>query len=242
MQNDKPIALEAYENLAERYSQIAESKAENGYIDHPAMRKQIGLVQGLNILDAGCGPGILASFLIANGATVTGFDLSPKMIDLARQRTKNNAKFFVADMARPIPDLNDSGFDLVVSSLAIDYVRDWKIPLREFHRVLKPNGRLIFSVQHPMAAFNWYKPSTAFGVHYVEATWRGFGGEPVVVPDYYRSFEEMINPLVSSGFSITKIADTKPIEELKKIDLERFEKFNRQPTFMVIEACRVNQR
>lgn len=236
--NDRPIALEAYQALAERYSRLAESKAENAYLEQPAMRKCIGAVDGLCILDAGCGPGILAQHLISLGAKVTGFDLSPKMIEYAQRRTQGRGEFFVADMAQPLPQVPAAGFDLVVSSLAIDYVRDWMGPLREFHRVLKPKGRLIFSVQHPMGAFNWYRPPTPFGVHYAEGTWRGFGGEPVVVPDHYRSFEEMINPLVRSGFRIDGLVETKPVEELKNIDPEHFEKYHRQTSFMVFEASK----
>ena len=235
-ENENPIALTAYELLAQRYSERAEGKSENGYIEHPAMRAALGPVAELRVLDAGCGPGILTSHLIKSGAKVSAFDISPKMIELARKRTAGAAKLFVADMAKLIPDLADAEFDMVVSSLAIDYVRDWATPLGEFHRVLKPGGRLLFSVQHPIGAFLWYQPPSAFGIHYVEATWRGFGGEPVVVPDYYRSFEEMINPLIAAGFAITKLTDAKPIDALKAIDPTDYEKYSRQPTFMVIDA------
>jgi len=62
VEKNTPIAFEAYEKLAEAYSRFAEGKAENGFIEHPAMRKQLGVVKGLKILDAGCGPGILASY------------------------------------------------------------------------------------------------------------------------------------------------------------------------------------
>lgn len=200
MKNLGPIALQAYESLAERYSQVAESKAENGYIEQPAIRNQIGNVDGLNVLDAGCGPGILSSYLLDKGASVTAFDISPKMIELAKVRTSHRSELYIADMAKPLPFIKDETFDLVVSSLAIDYVKDWNTPLSEFWRALKAGGRFVFTVQHPMGAYLWYNPPSAFGVHYVEATWRGFGGEPVVVPDYYRSFEEIVNPLIENKF------------------------------------------
>lgn len=155
---NKPIALDAYEKLAERYSAIAESKAENGFIEHPAIKSQLGEISGCRVLDARCGPGILTSYMLTKNAIVTAFDLSPKMIELARRRTSDKARFFVADMGEDLPNLGDQEFDLVVSSLAIDYVRDWSAPLREFFRVLKPKGRLVFSIQHPLGAFLWYKP------------------------------------------------------------------------------------
>lgn len=234
----RPIALDAYEQLAEGYAERAETKAENGYNEHPAMRQCIGPVDGLRVLDAGCGPGFLTRDLLAAGAArLTALDVSPKMIELARARAQGNVEWLVADLAQPLP-LPDASFDLVVSSLAIDYVRDWSVPLAEFHRLLVANGRLVFSVQHPLGSYEWFQPPTAFGVHYCEATWRGFTDEPVVVPDYYRSFEEIINPLLEAGFRLQGLHETRPVEALKAIDPRRYERGTRFPTFMVVSAVR----
>ena len=236
MPKQTPIALTAYENLAERYSALAETKTENGYIEHPAIRKQIGKVDGLTVLDAGCGPGILSSWLLTQGAHVTGFDISPAMIALARKRCGAKAKFSVADMAKPLDFMPDSSCDIIVSSLAIDYIRNWRAPLKEFNRILKANGRLVFSVQHPVGSYLWYKPSSTTGVRYVEATWRGFGGEPVVVPDYYRSFAEIITPLLKTGFTIQAVSDALPIHALKAKEPHLYKKYRAFPPFMIIEA------
>ena len=92
---DRPIALDAYQKLARGYSDLAESKAENGFNEHPAMRSTIGSVAGLSVLDAGCGPGFLVRDLLKSGVTnVAGFDISPAMIEIARARVGNAAKVF----------------------------------------------------------------------------------------------------------------------------------------------------
>jgi hypothetical protein len=70
MVKEDPIAFEAYETLAERFSALAESKAENAFIEQPAIRAVIGAVQRLAILDAGCGPGILGKYNQINGMKV----------------------------------------------------------------------------------------------------------------------------------------------------------------------------
>jgi ubiquinone/menaquinone biosynthesis C-methylase UbiE len=113
-------------------------------------------------------------------------------------------------MAEPLGFLESGTFDIVASSLAIDYVRDWTQPLSEFYRVLKPQGRLVLTVQHPIGAFLWYKLPGYAGVQYAEAMWKGFGKDPITVPDYYRSFEEMVNPLIQAGFALRQVLDTKP--------------------------------
>lgn len=234
MSDKKPIALEAYEKLAEAFSELAPKKAENAYIEQPAMRRFIGEAKGLKVFEAGCGPGILAEYLIDQGAKVVGFDVSPKMIDLARQRNPTNSTFFTADMAVALPlgaEYN-AQFDLVVASLAMDYIKDWSVALSEFHRLLKPNGKFIFTIQHPLGSWNWYKPECAFGVQYVESSWKGFTEEPVTMPDYYRSFEEVINPLIIAGFKILKVEDLKPIDALRVVDPYKFGKFNKLASFM----------
>lgn len=215
--SDRPIALDAYQKLARGYSDLAESKAENGYNEHPAMRSTIGEVTGLSVLDAGCGPGFLVRDLLRSGATkVVGFDVSPAMVEIARPRVGNAAEVFEGDLAKPF-DLPDNLFDLVVSSLALDYVGDWSLPFSEFRRVLRANGRLVFSVQHPLGSYDWYRPPSAFDVHLCEATWTGFTEEPVAVPDHYRSFAEIVNPIVEAGFHIARVIETPPIADLRDI-------------------------
>lgn len=234
--SDKPIALDAYEQLAEAFARLAPAKAENAYIEQPAMRKAVGNVKGLKIFELGCGPGILAEYLIHEGAKVVGFDVSPKMIELAKDRNKKNATFFVADGAKPLPlsDSSNAQFDMAVSSLAIDYIKDWSVPLKEVHRLLRPGGKFIFTIQHPLGSWNWYRPECAFGVQYVEAAWKGFSDEPVVMPDYYRSFEEVINPLIAANFKILKVEDLKPIDALRTLDPYKFGKFSKLASFMCI--------
>lgn len=236
MSDEKPIALEAYEKLAESFARLAPSKAENAYIEQPAMRSAVGQVKGLKIFEVGCGPGILAEYLVHEGAKVVGFDVSPKMIELAKNRNPKNATFFVADGALPLPlDASQNGqFDMAVASLAIDYIKDWSTPLNEVHRLLKPKAKFIFTIQHPLGSWNWYKPECAFGVQYVEAMWKGFNDEPVTMPDYYRSFEEVINPLIKAGFKILKVEDLKPIDALRTLDPYKFGKFSKLASFMCV--------
>lgn len=238
-QNDKsPIALSAYELIAEGFNEAAPSKAENAYIEQPAMRKAVGDVKGLKILDAGCGPGILAEYLTHEGAKVVGFDISPKMVELAKKRVPNNAMFFVADMANPLPIDRNGEFDLVVASLSIDYIKDWSVLLSEFNRLLKVNGKFIFTVQHPIGSWNWYRPNSAFGVQYVEKEWKHFTEKPVIMPDYYRAFGEIINPLISAGFKILKVEDLKPIDALRMVDPFKFSKYSKLATFMCVEVVK----
>lgn len=237
-EESKPIALNAYEEVAEGFNEIAPTKAENAYIEQPAMRKAIGDVKNKLVLDAGCGPGILAEYLFHEGAKVVGFDISPKMIEFAKKRVPKNATFFVADMAKKIPLDQENQFDLVCASLSIDYIKDWSIPLSEFYRLLKTGGKLIMTVQHPIGSWNWYQPTSAFGVQLVEKEWKNFTDKPVMMPDYYRNFGDMIMPLINAGFKITHVEDLRPIDALKHVDPFKFGKYNKLATFMCIQVVK----
>ncbi|MEL6379838.1 MAG: class I SAM-dependent methyltransferase [Pseudomonadota bacterium] len=235
-ETNAPIARDAYDALAEGYAALAETKAENGFNEHPAMRACIGDVKGLTVLDAGCGPGFLLRDLLAAGARrVCGFDVSANMVAIARKRVGGAATIWVGDLAGALP-LADNSLDLVVSSLALDYVYDWSVPLAAFKRVLTPKGRLVFSVQHPLGSYEWLKPATAFGRHLCETRWRGFTDKPVTVPDYYRSVEEIFNPVLQAGFHLTHVHETRPVAALKQSDPRKYERGHRFATFMIIDA------
>jgi ubiquinone/menaquinone biosynthesis C-methylase UbiE len=95
---------------------------------------------GKSILDAACGPGKYAEILLAKGATVTGFDISPKVVELAKERNGGQGNFFVHDLSKPFETLPDGSFD-ILCALALQYVHDWTLTMQEFHRVLKPQGK-----------------------------------------------------------------------------------------------------
>ena len=97
-----------YDSFAEAYSSENEVNLHNAYYERPAMLALAGDVAGRRILDAGCGSGPLSAALRDRGATVTGFDKSAGMLELARRRLGDNADLQVADLGRPLPAMIDA--------------------------------------------------------------------------------------------------------------------------------------
>ena len=64
----KPIALDAYETLAEAYASVVDTKPHNAYYERPATLSLLPNVNGKRVLDAGCGPGVYSEWLIERGA------------------------------------------------------------------------------------------------------------------------------------------------------------------------------
>ncbi|HET6464274.1 MAG TPA: methyltransferase domain-containing protein [Nitrospiria bacterium] len=101
------------------------------------------------VLDAGCGPGLLAMKLQEKGYDVTGIDLSKEMLALAsKQFSKSNSSKTIPFLAADIENIPfiDNCFDMVSTAGVIEYLAGDDVVLREFRRVLKNDGLLLISV------------------------------------------------------------------------------------------------
>lgn len=124
------------------------------YIDPPAdtcypleyAYHVLGDARGKRVLDYGCGDGINSMLLCRRGATVKSLDISPDLIEVARNRMRLSGVEanveFITGSAHAIP-LPDASVD-VVFGIAILHHLDLALSAREVYRVLKPGGRAIF--------------------------------------------------------------------------------------------------
>jgi SAM-dependent methyltransferase len=107
-----------------------------------------GLSPGERALDIGAGTGpvaLRAATLVAPGGSVTGIDISPEMLALARLRAEElglDNVSFREGRAEAIPAV-DAAFDVALASLSLMYVIDRNAAAREIARVIRPGGRLV---------------------------------------------------------------------------------------------------
>ena len=236
--NEKPIAQDAYNRLAEAYAARIATKPHNAYYERPATLSLLPEVRGLRVLDAGCGPGIYAEILVGMGAEVLALDANPKMVAFAQARLGKRGQVFEASLEAPLTFLEDKSFDVVVAPLVMDYIRDWRATFGEFQRVLKPGGILVFSMEHPLMKYiDHQAESDYFQVERVTYTWRGFG-DPVEVPSYRRSLADIFNPLIENGFTLDTVLEPLPTAEFKTHAPEDYEKLIHEPGFMCVRAVR----
>jgi malonyl-CoA O-methyltransferase len=114
-------------------------------------RLDIMNVSPSTILDAGCGTGLCSRKLnkLFSKAKVTGVDIAPGMIEMAK---KSNGLFTKVDyQVADIDELpfDDNSFDLVFSNLTVQWLIESKRVYSELNRVLKPGGLLVFSSLGP---------------------------------------------------------------------------------------------
>jgi len=160
------------------------------------------------ILDAGCGSGPLFAALRDRGAIVTGFDRSTKMLELARRRLGADADLQAADLGSPLP-FPDGAFDDVIVSLVLHYLEDWTAPLSELRRVLRPGGRLIVSVDHPIAFPVTVPDADYFATRKWSFEWT-FGGHTALMSFWHRPLHAMTDAFTAAGFRIAVISEPPP--------------------------------
>ena len=129
------------------------------------------------VLDAGCGTGRNIGPLKAAGARVVGIDFSAGMLAVAR-RAQPEASLAMADLRRPLP-FADRCFDAALCALVGEHLDDLWLSLSELRRVLKPGGRLVFSVYHPTLA----AAGAEANFEYNDVEYR-LGAAPYSVDDY----------------------------------------------------------
>jgi ubiquinone/menaquinone biosynthesis C-methylase UbiE len=117
------------------------------YYSDPVLWRLLGPVDGLHVLDAGCGTGYLSLQLSERGAVVTGVDHAATMIDVSRE-VAPGAEFRVMSCS-DLSAFGDATFDRVVSNYLLMDTPDLERTVREFHRVLKPGGHCVVVFSHP---------------------------------------------------------------------------------------------
>jgi SAM-dependent methyltransferase len=239
---DEPIARRAYAGFAERYDAAAPTKPHNALCERPATLELLGEVAGLRVLEAGCGSGICSEILARRGATVHGVDVTPEMLALARRRCAGLAvELTLGDLTKPLGWLADRSFDRVLCALALDYVEPLGRVFGELFRVTRPGGALVFSMGHPMR--DWmderthggrgYHDTTRFGMH-----WSGFGEPRPYVECFRRPLAAILNPLAEAGWSLERIVEARPQDEMRTVAEQLYLELERTPPFICVRARR----
>lgn len=139
----------AYDTVAENYSKVLPDASFETPLDRAMINAFIEYVQTAevsSVLDAGCGTGRMTGLLAAQGALVSGVDLSPAMIGIARREHPDLA-FDVADLS-DLP-AGDAQFGGVFAWYSIIHTAPAELPrlFAEFVRVLAPGGFLLLGFQ-----------------------------------------------------------------------------------------------
>ncbi len=124
------------------FTRIADTMRESG----TALVAKLGITNGLNVLDLGCGDGTTAIPAAKLGAHVLGVDIARNLVEAGNRRAKTegliNCTFQEGD-ASDLHELKDHTFDLVVSIFGAMFAPKPFDVAREMVRVTRPGGRIV---------------------------------------------------------------------------------------------------
>ena len=255
---DLNVSVNNYDKFAEkRHFEITSGKRYSiRFSERPMMKSMMPNISDKKVLLLGCGTGQESELLEKyNPQKIVGIDLSEKSIEIAR-KSYPNCEFYLADMLN-LP-FDDNEFDFVYSSLALNHIEDTDRLFKEIYRVLNNDGRLLFSVGHPMRFANKainYNDKVYYVIGY-ESVSNGEGKELLgnylshkkqinYFPDN-EVIEELIAPpsyyfekLLNNNYIVENFKESKCIEECKEVDELYYNRFSEIPQFMGFLANKV---
>ena len=129
-----------WQAIASQYESLF-AGATKHYVD--SLLKIAGASSGVRLLDVACGPGFAAAKARKMGAVAVGVDFSSAMIAVAKSGHAG-IDFIVAD-ATALP-FEESSFDAIIANFGVHHFENPAHALKEFYRVLRPPGRLAFTI------------------------------------------------------------------------------------------------
>jgi len=196
----------------------------------------------------GCGVGGHCLEFVNGGAKkVVGIDISKKMLEVAE---KENHHSKITYLNLPMENLSQISekFDLVVSSLAIHYVKDFEKLVCDVFNLLNENGLFLFSQEHPLntcfsEGSRWTKDEKGNKLFANISNYSTEGVRESVwfidgVKKYHRTFSSIINTLVLAGFSIEKVIEPVPTEELL-LEFPDYRDLFHKPDFLLVRGRKI---
>lgn len=212
----------------------------NDTLERPIFLELVGNLNQLDIIDLGCGDASFGKKALLQGAhSYMGIEASRAMVDLALAQLTNTSGKVQHERLETWKAQSEQA-DLVSSRLALQYVENLEPVFQEAYQALRPGGRMIFSVEHPVITSNfaslaegrrttwlvdnYFKPGAR--VH----QWLGHE-----VTKYHRTLEEYFDLITMTGFKLEHIRESRP-QAQNFSSQEEYERRMRIPLFLFISA------
>lgn len=252
---------EAWDRVVDRWSKgyTEFGDVNRRYVIDPALLGILGRVNEMRILDAGCGNGYLCRLLSKKGARMTGVDVSRRSIEIAEAHERKepmNIEYHAGSICN-LSMFDDGTFDAVVSNLVLQDLQNIDEAMKELHRILRPEGKLAFSLMHP--CFNspvrgwvrepvdsdrkedwlFWKVDRYFDR--VAEEWRYYDLPPVY--SFHRTLSDYVRVLNEAGFTITDLEEPAPrTEDIEDHYRDFGYEYDRIPWFLIIGAIKNMKR
>ena len=197
------------------------------------------IIEGMSVVDLGCGTGVYSNLMASRGATVLGIDPSEEYLSVARANAVRGAHFenMKIGEAGALDQIPTASADIIFMSDALLFYfvpfypgqnGDLRVLLKDIRRILKPGGSFVSLEPH--------------GVFYL-MPWLGAIDRPfVVVTEYLKKSFGIVPPLswliqqvAQAGFAVTDMREIVPAEYFKDVDARGYHFASEFPLWHLLE-------
>lgn len=249
-------ATAAWNEGARAWDEFVESGAD--YYRHevhgPALLSACEPLEGREVLDLGCGQGYFSRQLAGRGARVTAIDVSDGLLALARAReVRERLAIHYRELSgAAVGDHWPPGrFHLVTACMSLQDMADVRAVLRSALAVLRPRGRMVFSVPHPATdtPFREWERDAAGRKRYLKLD-RYFETGPGQLdwnmprltyhwstPRWRHTLSEWARLVVEAGFTIRSLEEPRPTADQVAAN-PHLDDCSRMPYFLVVRLSK----
>lgn len=231
----------------DEYIDMRENKLNaNDLLEIPTIKGMLPDLQEKSVLDLGCGAGGMSKYFVEKGASkVLALDISKNMITHAKEINSDEKIQYKVLGMEDIAKIKEK-FDVVFSSLAFHYVKDFGKLMQDISKLLKPNGILLFSQEHPVATAvvlqgDMKNKLDINGKKYFLLSDYNNNGKRLLnwnvdgVIKYHRNFSCIINSILKAGLEILEIQESQPLPQaVEKVDKYKYQLD--KPYFLFVKA------
>lgn len=227
-----------------KYSQMSRSlDGLEGAGEWETLKKVLPDFTKKAVLDLGCGYGWHCNYAVEQGAqSVIGIDQSKKMLEVAKEKFNSSKISYIQSSIEDI-DFQKNSFDVVISSLALHYVKDYDRLIQKISEMVKVGGQIIFTVEHPTftayGSQDWYYNEEGEILHFPVDNYYVEGKREAVflgttMTKYHRTLSTYLDTLVQHGFQIDRVLEPEPAE--KRMADGSLNNEMRRPMMLIISA------
>jgi len=232
-----------WDGIAEWYAELVRGGSAMHRFSRDVLLKALPVsVIGLDVLDVGCGEGIVTRGLAGLGARVVGVDPTRALVAHAEaaERANPTGAVYRIDDGSDLHTVLDDSVDGATAALSLNNIDDLDAALGSVRRVLRAGGFLVFTVPHPC----FDAPATetistpagirrAVGDYFAEGHWRSTHPHSVRrAGNYHRTISTYVTAVSGHGFVLRSLDEPAPSDEIRAEAPHRLG----LPPFLVIGA------
>jgi 2-polyprenyl-3-methyl-5-hydroxy-6-metoxy-1,4-benzoquinol methylase len=166
----------------------------------------LGDIKGKAVLDAACGNGAFTRLLHDHGATVTGLDISPRLIAQAKEMDpRRTITYEVADLSQPQPAFANR-FDAIGSYLALNDIEDHHGFAQTLAHMARPGAPVALAFNNPYSAVI-REHVTDYAASGTIARYGGLWRRGIKACYIHRTLEDILDAFLAAGLVLVKLVD-----------------------------------